>query len=419
MSRDDAGGGAGRGRAAGLTAALGVGLLVVWVAWVVESVRRDRLVCGRSTWVTALPFLAGDFRVSIDHVARLYARGADPYHMADTDWICAVYPYPPVVTRAFAWVSLLDAPVSAWVWLAGLAVILAGGAVGSWATRRELGLTPIPLPVVAAAVAFCTATVMAVERGQCDPLAIPAMGAAAWLLRRGTPGRDLAAGGILGLTAWLKYYPGLAALALLPLGRRRAFAAFVAVAGLIGVVDRAEVALSMRAGRAAAGQVIHSGPTFSPTGHSVAECWPKLWCRTGRPWRYFAKVPGPVVAAALLLPAAALVSRRVGRATDPGPLVWPLFLWLTALATFGLPVSNDYNLVPLPLAALAVWDRRDRPVVHAATALLLPWWQPFALPIDGRVLFLTKLAGLYAVGASLAARGCGNPPQLAAQDPTA
>ena len=69
-----------------------------------------------------------------------------------------------------------------------------------------------------------------------------------------------------------------------------------------------------------------------------------------------------------------------------------------------MPYSNDYNLLPLPLCALAVWDRRDPAWVHLALGLLLACWQPVRPPVDAEVLFVIKLAALYAVGASLCAR---------------
>jgi hypothetical protein len=40
-----------------------------------------------------------------------------------------------------------------------------------------------------------------------------------------------------------------------------------------------------------------------------------------------------------------------------------------------------------PTRLLAVWDRRDALLVHLGLAAPLLWWQPFALPIDGSVLF--------------------------------
>ena len=61
--------------------------------------------------------------------------------------------------------------------------------------------------------------------------------------------------------------------------------------------------------------------------------------------------------------------------------------------TFLPPVSNDYNLFFLPVAALAVWDRRDPVVVHMLMGLLALWWQPLGLPLDGKLLLVIKVLG--------------------------
>jgi hypothetical protein len=113
-----------------------------------------------------------------------------------------------------------------------------------------------------------------------------------------------------------------------------------------------------------------------------------------------------VAAACLLVPAVAVLGRRLARtpAALHGPLIFPFFLWLTAAATYAMPYSNDYNLTTVPLAALCVWDRRDPWCVHFCMLLLVLWWQPLALPVPGEAIFLIKLAALYAVGLSLLGR---------------
>jgi hypothetical protein len=58
----------------------------------------------------------------------------------------------------------------------------------------------------------------------------------------------------------------------------------------------------------------------------------------------------------------------------------------------------------LPIATLAVWDRRDRLVVHLAILASILWSQPFWLPINGDILLGLKLGALYAVGAIIASR---------------
>jgi hypothetical protein len=392
----------GRPRAARAAAtALGLAAIGLWVAWWVASVRRDALVLGRLTWVLTLPFLAGDFTVNIDHTARVWAAGINPYRQR-VDWICALCPYPPMIFRLFSWVSLVSTPSATRIWLAVMSGILVAGAIAAWRTRRALGLGEVPPAAIVAAVLYSTPAVLAMERGQCDPLAVAGLLAGAALLRWRGGWREVAAGGLLGLTAWVKYYPGLAVVGLLALRRWKAAAAFVAVAGLIGLADRDDVRRAIDNGRALANPGPSGVASCHPTKHSIPQHWSSLWVvRRLRPLR---SVPGPVAAASLLLPAIAAVSLRVGRAADPGPLVLPYLLWLTAAATFAMPYSIDYNLVALPLAALAVWDRRDPAGVHVALGSLMLWWQPFALPVGGEPLFMIKLAALYAVGACLAAR---------------
>jgi hypothetical protein len=86
-----------------------------------------------------------------------------------------------------------------------------------------------------------------------------------------------------------------------------------------------------------------------------------------------------------------------------------------ALACFVPRAANDYSLVFLPMAALAVWDRHDPLFVHVGLAALLLWWQPFALPIDGGVLLVIKVAGLAVAGVSLAERAAAPIPRPAVQ----
>jgi hypothetical protein len=382
-----------------------VALLVLWGAWWVESVRRDRLKHARATWVPALPFLAGDFKVHIDHVARVYATGVNPYRInLSDDPTCARFPYPPMVPRVFAWVSLVSTPTAVKVWLGALAGCLAVGAVAARRTRRSLGLTPVPLAALAVVLAYSTPALFAMERGQSDPMVVPALAAAAWLLGRRSAGAEVAAGILLGATAWLKYYPGLAVLGLIPLRRWRGLAAALAVGLLVGVVDRPEVLQAIANGRYQARVAEHPLGHIPAMAHSLVSNWRSFWLvRRVYP---LSAVPGAVAAAALLLPAAAVVGTGVARARDPRvlALAFPLFAWLTAAATYAMPYSNDYNLVPLPVAALAVWDRRDRVWVHMAMGLLVLWWQPLMLTAGGGLLLIAKTAGLLAVGASLRAR---------------
>jgi hypothetical protein len=99
------------------------------------------------------------------------------------------------------------------------------------------------------------------------------------------------------------------------------------------------------------------------------------------------------------------VSFQLFRRRSGGALLFPYLTWLVAVGTFFPPVSNDYNLFFLPLAALAVWDQRDRVVIHLMIAPLLLWWQPLQLAIGPGLVLFFKVMGIAAVGASLVARG--------------
>ncbi len=375
--------------------------VAAWGAWWVKSVKHDRLVYGRLTWTPILPFLGGDFKVHIDHTARIWAAGGDVYS-AD-DWVCALFPYPPMIPRLFGWVSLMGTRAATATWIGTLAAIFALSSWGVARARRGLGLTSVPWPWLLAATLWATPTITAMERGQADPLVIPLLGLAAWLLGRGGRVAEPAAGAVLALAAWTKYYPGLAIVALIGLRRWWALAAFVVVAGAIGVYDLEGVRTSIANGAKLAGQDPQSVFHLHPVQHAIARYWPHLWA--GTRLRGLATIPGSVASVLLLLPPILMLGARLDRARRRGasatPLLWPAFLWLTAAGTFAMPYSNDYNLVFLPLAALAAWDRRDPVPVHMAMGLFLLYWQPLAFAIDSRILFAIKLAALYAVAASL------------------
>lgn len=380
--------------------ALGVVLLVLWGGWWVESLRRDRLVGSERTWVPALPFLSSDFKVSLDHVARVRAAGLDPYA---ADWICLRYPYPPLVTWSFAWVTPLSTPTAAVVWTAGLFAIFAGGTLTACSVRRRLGLVPIPYSTALAAVLFSSPVILALERGQCDALVVPLLALGAWLLGRNSSRADWGGGAVFALAAWVKYYPGIALLGLFAFRRWRAVAGFAVAAFAVGLADPTGVLRALANARYASPPGVPRWPsdilTFS---HSLSAYWRPLW--VGTPLNGLGRIPGMVAAAALLLPFLGWVSFRVARSEDATRLAFPLTLWLVAAGTFLPPAAGDYNLIFLPLAIIAVWDARDRPAVHMLMALVLLALQPFAFTVSGRILLLCKVAGIVATGLSLTRR---------------
>ena len=234
---------------------------------------------------------------------------------------------------------------------------LAGGRCGDAGGQRvrrvenapALGLWPVPLPVLAVSLLYSTPAVLAMERGQCDPLVIPAMLAVAWLARSASSGASLRRGGLLGVTAWIKYYPGLAVFGLLALGCFKAAMAFVVVAGLIGLVDRVEVRQSIENGKVLAQGKCHAGPAADGALDCLLPEGPSGRAAT----RVLRRISPTVAAGLLLVPVLLAVSWPVARSRDVAPLIAPYFLWLTAAATFAMPYAIDYNLIPLPLARFA------------------------------------------------------------------
>jgi len=106
----------------------------------------------------------------------------------------------------------------------------------------------------------------------------------------------------------------------------------------------------------------------------------------------------------VVLAAASFVCARVWRCRGAAPLTYPLLLWIIGLASCVPVIANDYSLVFLPVAAVAVWSRKDPALVQAGLLLSLVWWQPVALPINAVLLLVLKLCALASVGGCIVLR---------------
>ncbi len=424
---------------------VGLALLILWACWWFETLRTGRLALAGRTRIPAWRFLGFDFLHNYWGV-RVWLSGGNPYHQEIGDWR-GKYAYPPIVLLLYAWSALFRSGVAIVLWMGFITATVAAGA---WVARRvriTLDLARLPL-VFAVGAALCSMPVLfATERGQGDAICLAMIITAALLWRRRSSWwTDAAVGTCLAVAAWVKVYPVILLPALLVLGRRRAFAAGVVAAVLIGVVPyRATVnAFNASAQRDRVSFVKElrawvTDPAFIPARtvgydsisadtHSLTTYW-------GRFWGYFslyriARMPGLLGAAIVLAPLALWISAAVWRSPGRDQLVYPYLLLLAALATFGLPVSYDYNLIYLPLAALAVCDRRDPFIVAVALVGMLVWWQPFRVPwemqvaaafaavnahpplapfelllrIERDVLFFLKLLAAVGVGVSLVLR---------------
>jgi hypothetical protein len=99
-----------------------------------------------------------------------------------------------------------------------------------------------------------------------------------------------------------------------------------------------------------------------------------------------------------MLVVALLVSWRVFQSSNHRAITWPYLLWLAAIATFVSPVAQDYNLLFIPLAILAICRRRDSWFSQVCVLLVLPWWQPLFLGLSGLPWFLLKLVSVILIG---------------------
>lgn len=133
-----------------------------------------------------------------------------------------------------------------------------------------------------------------------------------------------------------------------------------------------------------------------PWNHPLGMVWRDLWA--GTPLSY---LPGKVGAALLIGTLVAWVSWYVYNSPVRERLSLPFLYWSIAAGTFIPAVSNDYNLTPLPLAALALWSRQYGWPIYAGLLVLAVWWQPIALPLPGRAVHFVKLVGLITVAAIL------------------
>jgi hypothetical protein len=373
-------------------------LVGFWVYGLVQSVRQDRLYLGDWTWTFANPTLADDFHYHIDHTARVLAAGGSIE--SETDIFCRLFPYPLMIPRMFRWVAWMGPRAAVAVWTGALALIFVAGAGAASRSRARLGLTPLPFPWMLVLVLYATPMLSAIERGQCDPLTVLFLvGASALLRSERRPGlAETASGGLLGLAAWIKFYPGLVIVPLVALRKWRAALAFLVVAGSIGVMDFSTTLRAIGNGREIAESNTTSVTWLSPVQHAVSTFWPHFWGST--PLRGLSKLPGPAVSVLLLGPMLAVVCGRCWRLGPrvAGAVALPLLLWVVAMGTFALPYSNDYNLIFLPLAVLAVFDRGDPVWVSMALGLLALSWQPVGCMVEPRVLFVGKLLALYGVG---------------------
>jgi hypothetical protein len=400
----------------------GAVLLILLAAFWAESFTRFQIVAWRQMSFWAWSFLGLDFAHNYMGV-NTWLRGVDPY-LNDIGDPRGHYSYPPIVLPMFVWCKFFSFKVATAIWTACVAATLAWGAWFSHQVRRANGL-PFLAPVLAIALLLWSMpAIFAMERGNGDVLVLLAM-IGAILAWRGKPSilNDAIIAFCFAFAAWVKVYPLVLFGLLVLTGRWRALILgfiFLAAIGLVpykatqGFFIASKTAQGARTDSIGAATDWLAGRPmrkirrdYAPiefSSHSLTSYWPSLW--SDLRVQPLTKIPGLIGAAVCLFPLGAWVMWAFWRSRHRERWVWPVMLWVTALATFWMPVSYDYNLFYLPLAMFAVWDHRDGVVTNLALASAIFWWQPLRPPdpVTPELLFFVKLASLILVAQALVRR---------------
>jgi hypothetical protein len=380
--------------------ALGLVSLLVWVAWWADAFLQNRLFLADRTWLQ-IPGLGADFWTQSELAARKFAAGIDPYASKKH-----LFHYPPLVIRLFLWVQYFTPAVALRIWIAVCGALIALAAVVAHRTRARLGLEPVPLTVALAAVLFSFPVVFEMERANFDVITLAALLAALPLLEKKERYREILAGCLLAVGPWVKLYPGLMGVGLIGLRRFWVLGGFAAAGVGIGLLTPSETLRSFEILDLAMKRVSSFTPdSYFPWSHSVSMLWLEM-LRILPPGAagVLGRIPASVVGGAVVLAAAGVVCKRVFHCPRSEPLTYPLLLWVLAVASCAPVIANDYSLLFLPLAAVAVWSRKDPRAVHAGLLLSLLWWQPFMFPINPLFLLMIKLGALAAVGLAITLR---------------
>ncbi len=371
---------------------VGIAALIWWATYWNNSVRKMHVRPSPPTWYEPFQFLSLDFLHNYQ-ASRFWLDGHDPYRANFGDPIGRKLCYPPIVLVYFSWCKLLSVGKAIGVWTIALGLMASLGAYAAWLARRRLGLTPVPVFFALAAVVTSVPVAFAMERGNYDLLLVPCILLVAWGFRRTGWLPDAVIGYGLGLAICLKVYPGLLLAALVVRGRFRAVGLTAAAVAAFLSFQSHNLPIFLENLREIAR--LHEAETLAlpPTVvHSIPFCWKATW--DGTKLGFLAKVPGTYAAAAVVGGLLAWVCLGLYRCRDPRDLAVPLLFWIAAAATFVPKVSNDYNLVFLPMAVLALWDRRDPVYVHVGLGFLCLILQPIGFHMAPSVLFGIKVAAL-------------------------
>jgi len=380
----------------------GLVLLAFWVAIWMISLRNNYLIIGKYTSIPCWPYLGCDFDINY-YASHTWAAGGDPYQRLSKE-IPFKYDHPPLALMLFSWCILIPHNhIAVILWLCVQTIVFSLAVFTCWRSRNELNLFNIPFPLLLAAILFSFPVLFEMERGNWNMLVLLFLLLSVGALRRRSLSRDFFAGSFAGIAAWIKIYPVLFLLGLLVLRRWRAAAFFVAVVLLIGLADvRGTLAFAENIRGSAGRQTPDLEGGFIIWSHTVSGSWLLLCNNLHLNW--LRHLPGTIGWGLLVFPLVLWVSYWVAKAPSPSHLLYPYFFWLIAAASYLPPIANDYSLFFLPLAALTVWDHRDKVWVQVLMVFLLIWWQPIRPPVPSKFLYYCKLASLGSVALLLVIR---------------
>jgi spermidine synthase len=381
---------------------LGLVGLLAWAFWWLPTLSSLRLRGAEYLWFT-YPAFGADFYTQTDYAARLWASGGDPY--ANESYL---FHYPPIVIRLFNWVIRLTPHAALVIWVLVIIALIAGGTVLALRTRRELGGSDLPAPFAILLVFLTFPAIFAMERANFDLIVLIAIVVALKIMEPGGKIRDFIGGTVFAVAPWVKLYPGLIGVGLLGLRRFWAVAGFAFGGVAIGLLTPAETLRSFHIIRLA----VRNYTAFAEIGHydwwshSLTVAWLRatIALSSSPLGPLLSKIPGTVAALLFIAPLLGWVTLRVYRSKHGYRVAYPLLMWICALASCLPVIANDYSLVFLPIAAVAVYGSDSGRLAHWAMLASLLWWQPFRLPIPPPWLLLCKLSALVAVASSLVER---------------
>ncbi|HTU20453.1 MAG TPA: glycosyltransferase 87 family protein [Gemmataceae bacterium] len=386
----------------------GLVLLAFWAAIWTISLRKNYLVLGQYTRIPCFPYLSCDFDINY-YATRTWIAGGDPYQSYRKGLgqfeggFTHKYDHPPLVLALFTWCLPVSHQSAVILWFIVQTAVFSLAVVTCWRSRNNLDLFRVPLPLLLAAFLFSFPVLFELERGNWNMLVLLFLLLTVMALRGRSRWCDFLAGAFAGIATWIKIYPALLLLGLLALRRWRAAGSFAVVVLLIGLCDiqgALEFAENIKESARFSTPDYEGG--FISCSHTVSGSW-LLLCRNAH-LNWLGHLPGAAGWGLLVFPVVLWVSYWVSRVPEPSRLIYPYFLWLMASATYLPPIANDYSLFFLPLAALAVWDCRDRAILHVLMVFLLIWWQPITPPLSNKDLYYCKLVSLVSVALLLVVR---------------